>query len=172
MARGRGHMARRPGRVRYSWHGFYLFTPLIPPDIFQDIFVLYDPIDDDHQEEVVLERIRGTITLRSESTNSTTHAMGLYIANRNAGGTFPNPPDPEGVAAFDIESNWTLWHRFDNLAGEPSGQVADLRIINVDVKARRKIQDPQVLILVTDRGTASASSLQFDLRCLLREGRF
>jgi len=40
------------------------------------------------------------------------------------------------------------------------------------VKARRKIQDPQVLILVTDRGTASASSLQFDLRCLLREGRF
>ncbi len=165
-------MARQAGRVRYSWHGFYQETPLTAADTAQDIFILYDPIDDDHQEEVVLERIRGTITTQSQAAQATTTSMGLYVAARDAAGTIPNPPDPTGVTGFDIEANWTLWHRFLHLAGTPTGTLEQSVIVDIDVKARRKISDPHVLMFVQDRSDASASSIQFDLRCLLREGRF
>ncbi len=173
MAR-RARGARRPGKVRYSWHGFFMNTPLAPSDTLRDAFILYDPLDNDHQEEVVHERTIGTMWVRNPNTSvESVIGFGIYVVNADEARTIVLAPDPLGIAAFDIESNWTLWHHIVPMPIQTAaGGAVDYIRIDINVKARRKIQDPQMLALIV-RGSANDRwRYQFAARTLVREGRF
>lgn len=166
-SRGRPRGGRRP---RYSWHGFYQFALITPSDTAQDIFVMYDPIDDDHQEQVTLERIRGHITFSNTTTSGDQVGVGIYVAERDAGGAMASDVDPLGVTGFDIESNNTLWLTMDDIPAVPTGTRRVNYRHEIDIKARRIIEDPKFLVAVFDRVTASRVAFNFNLRCLVREG--
>ncbi len=170
-------MARRSGRAggknRYAWHGFYMATPLTPADTIEDVFVLYDAIDDDHQEEVVLER---TI-IHMQCSNPNTSAggrigFGLYLGTRNNAGAMSSDINTLGVSAFDVEANWQLWHKIVHMPQAISGQADVQYEYDFNAKAKRKIEDPQFLILVVRGDTASSWKYQFQARALVKEGRF
>ncbi len=172
----RRHGARgRPGRVRYSWHGFFMNTPLAPSDILRDIFVLYDPLDADHQEEVVHERTIGTMWVRNPNTSvESVIGFGIYVVNADDTRTVLNAPDPLGISAFDIESNWTLYNHIVPMPIQPAADGGSIQYLRFDinVKARRKVQDPQMVVMVVRGSAVDRWRYQFQARTLVREGRF
>ncbi len=172
MARRRSP-GRRPGRVRYSWHGFYLAVPQLPADVLNRVFILYDPLDDDHQEEVVHERTILHVSYRNpnETTDSEV-GIGVYLARRDSAGAMVSDIDPLGVSAFDIESNYTLFNQIDMLRTKDVDAAAPTIEYTVNVKARRKIQDPSFLVVVVRVADASVIQFMFQARSLMREGRF
>ncbi len=169
-------MARRArgGKNRYAWHGFYLNSPAIPADANNDIFVLYDPIDDDHQEEVVLQRVvlHYSIAMVSAAVTSQ-YGIGVYLVRRDDAGSMVSDINPLGTTAFDIEQNNQLFNRTHFFRpNDADGQPQSLTQV-VEVKAKRKIQDPAMLVVVTRvNGTDAAIQHQFTARCLVKEGRF
>lgn len=168
MARG-----RKGGKPRYSWHGFYMNNPISPSDILTDVFVLYDPIDSDHQEEVVLQRtIIDMAVVNSDTVASGNIGFGLYLANRNSAAAMSSDIDPLGVTAFDVEANWQLWHHSVNLQKKVAGQSEIWQRFEFNSKAKRKIQDTQFLVMVIRGDTVDRWKYQFTARCLLLEGRF
>ncbi len=170
--RSRGGRARSGGKNRYAWHGFYQPTLIVPSDTNTDVFVLYDPIDDDHQEEVVLQRIRGWIQFQNTSTSGDNVGVGMYLARRDAAGAMTSDVDPLGNTAFDIEINQTLWLWQFDVPATATGTTREVYSQPFDIKAKRKIEDPDILVLVFDRATADRVGFQFTARCLLKEGRF
>ncbi len=175
MPRGRhaGH-SRRAGRVRYSWHGFYQPTLISLDTLIPKIFVLYDPRDADHQEEVVHERTIGTLNVQISAASGVAIGWGIYVVEGD-GATppnVPNAPDVLGVSSFDIEANWSLWHGAQDFAGTPAGLQRMTYKIPIDVKARRKIQDPQLLVLIVEAAVIDRGLFDFNARSLVREGRF
>jgi len=175
MARRRhqGGGARRAGRVRYSWHGFYLAVPQQPVDILNRVFFLYDPLDADHQEEVVLERtiLHYTIIQPNESTTSEI-GIGVYLARRDIAGAMISDIDPLGTTAFDIEANYTLFNKIHTFRAKDVDASAPFIDETHEIKARRKIQDPAILVVVVRVADPSVLQFAFQARCLMREGRF
>ncbi len=163
---------RSGGKVRYAWHGFYQPTLIVPSDTNQDIFVLYDPIDDDHQEEVVLQRVRGWLQFQNTSTSGDSVAVGLFSAERTGAGALASDLDILGATGFDIENNNTLWLWQFDVPGTPTGTLRTVYEHTFDIKAKRKIEDPRFLVLVFDRATADRVGFQFTARALVKEGRF
>ena len=152
-------MARRAGRSggkdRYSWHGFSMVTPLTPANADINVFKLYDPIDGDHQEEVVLQRTIIHFQCRNSDTSSFGRiGMGLYLADRDSTGAMTSTIDPAGISAFDIEANWQLWHKIVDLPINIVGQQQRVFEYEVNIKAKRKIQDPKMLVICV-RGTTN-----------------
>ncbi len=170
MARSR-RVARRPGRVRYSWHGFYQPIRVTTANTNLAVFLLYGSRDQDHQEEVVLERIVGQFSWASSGATDTV-GMGLYVVELDTANVLQSDVDPLGNSDFDIEQNNTLFLWQQVVPTVPSGQMPPIYTKDINVKARRKIQDPQALVLVEAPTTASRTNFQFNLRCLIREGRF
>lgn len=166
-ARGSG------GKPRYSWHGFYQIAATSPGDALIDVFKLYDPIDDDHQEQVVLQRVVGHVQCENPATAGEGRiAMGVYLATRNAAGAMTSDIAPLAITGFDIEANWTLWHRSYYLPAAISGQQTIVYDYDFNIKAKRKIEDPQMLIFAIQGDTASRWKYMFQARCLMKEGRF
>ncbi len=153
-----------------------MLSRICPPDTSNDVFVLYDPIDADHQEEVTLERIRGLMQIGNDGTDSTNGGVrvswGIYLATRNAAGAMTSGIDPRGVTAFDIEANWTLLTESVQMNAAIAGQQTPQTFSRIDVKGRRKIQDPRFLALVINSDIANRACFKFQARCLMREGRF
>ena len=102
-ARGRG--SSRGGRNRYAWHGFYQPVLIVPPDVNNDLFILYDPIDDDHQEEAVLKRIRGEFYVQNTNASGAIIGFGIFLCERDSVGSILNAPSPRSPNKFDIEAN-------------------------------------------------------------------
>ena len=149
--------------------------PQIPADAVNRIFVLYDPIDDDHREEVVLERVILQYDVYQVGTTSTDGiGLGVYLARRNAAGAMVSDIDPLGFTRFDIESNNQLWRATHNFRpNDADGQPQSYRSPQINIKAKRKIEDPAFLVMVI-RVDAANSALQFtfNARALMKEGRF
>ncbi len=160
------------GRVRYSWHGFYLPTPSQPGDTLNDVFVLYDPLDDDHQEEVVHERTILHYTVVNPSATTAVFGIGVYAARRDSAGGMVSDIDPLGNTAFDIESNNQLFNRTHLVRPQNTGAIESTFDVAVDIKGRRKIQDPAFLVLVTRVSVLTTCQFTFTARSLVREGRF
>ncbi len=167
-------MTRRSGgKNRYSWHGFNMSSPSTPADTALDVFILYDPLDNDHQEEVVLERTIIHFQCRNSDTTSFGRiGMGLYVVELNEGGTITSDADPLGIAAFDIEANWQLWHQIVDMPTHIAGQQPTVFEYQVNAKAKRKIEDPKALVMLVRGSAASVWTYQFQARCLVKEGRF
>ncbi len=148
-------------------------TPLTPSDTALDVFVLYDPIDDDHQEEVVLQR---TI-LHFQCSNPSTSAggrigFGVYVVQRDISGGITSSVDPLAIGAFDIEANWQLQHKIVQMPQAISGQHDVQYDYQIEVKAKRKIEDPRFLAVLVRGQAASTWKYMFQARCLVKEGRF
>ena len=173
MARRRtAGRARSGGKNRYAWHGFYLPGLEVPSDLLQDVFVLYDSDDADHQEEVVLERIRGRIQFQNTATSGDGVGVGIYLVELDNAGGMTSDVDPLGTLSFDIENNSTLWLWQFDVPGTPSGTVRTSHFQDIDIKAKRKIENPQALVAVFDRLAIDRVGFQFTLRALVKEGRF
>ncbi len=172
MARRR--MTRRSGgKNRYSWHGFYMNTVITPADILLDVFKLYDPIDGDHNEEVVLQRTVIHMQCKNPDTVASGRiGFGLYLVERNAAGAMVSDCDPLGISSFDIEANWQLWHKNVDMSKHVSGQQPQIHEYEFNSKAKRKIEDPQMLVMLVRGDTASRWNYMFQARCLIKEGRF
>ncbi len=168
-------MARRAagGKNRYAWHGFYQASALTPADTALDLFVLYDPIDADHQEEVVLERTIIHFQCHNPDTGGSTRiGFGLYLVEFDSAGVLTSDVDPLGVSAFDIEANWQLWHKIVDMPPAISGQQSIHYEYDFNSKAKRKIEDPRALVMLVQGATASRWRYMFQARCLIKEGRF
>ncbi len=173
MPRRMARRSRSGGKNRYAWHGFYLNASIEPADTTLDVFVLYDPIDSDHQEEVVLERTIVHFQCSNTATAGTGRiGFGLYLVEFNAAGTITSDMDPLGTTGFDIEANWQLWHKVVDLPAATSGQNVQQFEYDFNAKAKRKIEDPKALILAVRGTTASRWRYMFQARALVKEGRF
>ncbi len=173
MARKRSRGgSRQAGRVRYSWHGFYGPTPNSVA-ITNEVFVLYDPTDADHQEEVVHERTIFDWSMKNNATAGAVECgLGIYLVEFDAAGAMTTDIDPIGNTAFDIESNSTLYSIFHELPAAISGQQTQIREGHIEVKGRRRIEDPKALVMVMRATVVSRAEVVFRARSLVREGRF
>ena len=170
--RRKGRTGRGAGRVRYSWHGFFGPTPNSVA-ITNEVFVLYDPTDTDHQEEVVHERTIFEYAVKNNATAGAVQVgLGIYLVEFDAAGAMTTDIDPIGNTAFDIESNSTLYGAFYEFPAAIAGQQTETKRVLVEVKARRKIQDPKALVMVMRADIVSRAEVVFRARSLVREGRF
>jgi len=136
------------------------------------VFALYDPIDADHQEQSTLVRVRGFLTaVNIDVAAETNFGVGIYYAQRDAAGALVTDLDPLSAAAFDIESNTTLWLRqqaLRPLATEESG--ANWYTYEWDIKAKRKVEDPNWIVLVMRPSVANDIKVSFNCRVLMDDG--
>ncbi len=174
MARRSRGGSRRAGRVRYSWHGFYQPTAVSLDVLVPKIFVLYDPRDADHQEEVVHERCIGRLNIQNVATAGFAVGWGVYVVERDAAvpPNVPNVPDVLGFNAHEIESNWTLWHGSLDVPGTPTGVRRVVHSFDINIKARRKVQDPRMVVFIIEPTVIDRGLFDFHIRTLVREGRF
>ncbi len=170
--RSRGRRSGGGGKVRYSWHGFYQPTLIVPSDLLQDQFVLYNADDADHDEEVVLQRIRGWIQFQNTATSGDSVGVGIYMVELDNAGAITSDVDPLGNLDFDIENHNTLWLWQFDVPGTPSGTVRTVHSMEIDIKAKRKIEEPHALVVIFDRIAIDRVGFQFTLRALMKDGRF
>ncbi len=165
--RGSGRRLRR----KYAWHGFYqpTFSNVTSQALL--VFVLYDPIDDDHMEQATLVRVRGFYTIKSTEVSIDGNiGMGIYYAQRDAAGAITTDIDPAGNTAFDIESNSTLWLRqFQFGDTDAANAVSSIRG-EWDIKAKRKVEDPNWIILAVRADQSNDFAIAFNCRVLIDEG--
>jgi len=173
MPRRMARRSRGAGKIRYAWHGFYMAGANAPADILLDVFKLYDPVDADHQEEVVLQRIVGNIQIENPATAGEGRiAFGFYLASRDAAGAMTSDIDPLAITAFDIEANWTLYRKAFYLPPAIAGQQPLQYVFDFNIKAKRKVEDPRMVVMAIRGDTASRWKYMFQSRCLVKEGRF
>ncbi len=156
---------------KYSWHGFYQPTLLAITTQSNHIFALYDPIDDDHQEQATLVRVRGFYTIiGSEAAIDSAIGMGIYYAQRDSAGTLTTDIDPIAPDSFDIESNSTLWLRQFQFADvDATNSITQIKG-EWDIKAKRKVEDPNWIILVARATSSNDFKIAFNCRVLLDDG--
>lgn len=180
---------RRPraGRPQYMWFGFMSLgnsTVLDTSGTGTDVFQLTPPQvnlnDPETQREMVLERIRGEVIIQPGTPGTTLCDedvfMNIQLASYDTGNTIAEwlSPSNSDVDATIWENQ--LWraqlHGFETNQGNTSTSVAgDHTRIEVDVKARRKLEFNESVLFAANCSTDQAVRIQPNLRALVRYNR-
>lgn len=161
----------RKARPRYTWAGFFLNGAQAPADTVEDLFVIYtaDLASGKQDTDVIHQRTIGNFWCKNPATaGSVDIGFGLYLAEVDAAGAVVSDIDVLGSTLFDIrDTNW-LWRGRAHMDALVSGLQAQYQHFVVDVKVKRRIRLPSILVWVVQGDQASRWTYFFDMRTLIK----